>query len=137
MKVMFVCTGNYFRSKFCECYLNAISKSKDTTYYSCGIDVTYPGNIGEVSVHTKSYLMELGIDFSTSTKDDISVYDLDEFDTIYVMNLEEHYHFMNSRYPQFMSKCIFLDFKDIFDEKPRVILDNIYSWILYEFKGIQ
>lgn len=62
-QVLFLCTGNYYRSRFAEvlfCRL-AAEKRLDWRAASRGLRIGWPGNLGAMSPHAEQRLGELGI----------------------------------------------------------------------------
>jgi protein-tyrosine phosphatase len=64
--VLFLCTGNYYRSRFAEILFNAraAERSLDWRATSRGLRIGWPGNIGPISPHTEKRLAELKLDWS-------------------------------------------------------------------------
>src|SRR5215216_448973 len=66
--VLFLCTGNYYRSRFAEIYFNARAAERglDWRAASRGLRIGWPGNVGPISPHTEKRLAELKLDCSQS-----------------------------------------------------------------------
>lgn len=61
--LLFLCTGNYYRSRFAEHYFNYLAVEKNLSWKaeSRGLE-PWPGNPGPISVHTARALEMLQID---------------------------------------------------------------------------
>jgi protein-tyrosine phosphatase len=60
--VLFLCTGNYYRSRFAELYFNALAIEHGSRWRadSRGLRI-HPGNVGPISTHTIRWLTDMGI----------------------------------------------------------------------------
>jgi protein-tyrosine phosphatase len=61
--VLFLCTGNFYRSRFAEIYFNwLVQRDNFTTWIadSRGLALD-PLNVGPISIHTRVYLRQMGI----------------------------------------------------------------------------
>ena len=56
--VLFLCTGNYYRSRFCELYFNYLTKGKDLHADSRGLWAYRKINEGFISPHTIQFMNE-------------------------------------------------------------------------------
>lgn len=114
--VLFICTGNWFRSKFAETYL----RSKGyTNVISRGLKVNNSKHkkIREkrkISKRVKHKLKSLNIlnNYNYVNPTQLTQDDLDRYDTIIAMNKEEHYNFIKKHYPNYINKIIFWDIND-------------------------
>jgi protein-tyrosine phosphatase len=61
--VLFLCTGNYYRSRFAEVLFNARARERGLDWKACsrGLKLGWPGNLGAMSPHTEKRLAEMGL----------------------------------------------------------------------------
>ena len=61
--VLFLCTGNYYRSRFAAVLFNHLAARErlDWTASSRGLKIGWPGNLGAMSKYTEQRLNELGM----------------------------------------------------------------------------
>lgn len=60
-QVLFLCTGNYYRSRFCEIYFNHLTTGLGLKADSKGLLAYRKINEGMLSVHTQSYLHQINL----------------------------------------------------------------------------
>ena len=76
-KLLFLCTGNYYRSRFCEEYFNHQAQSHELAWRadSRGLapDLTVFRNPGPLSLYTRRGLNVLGVVLGTTVRDPLSV----------------------------------------------------------------
>ena len=62
--VLFLCTGNYYRSRFAEILFNELAREQGSDWraVSRGLNIDCPENVGPMSKYTEARLAELGID---------------------------------------------------------------------------
>ncbi len=58
--VLFLCTGNYYRSRFAETLFNVLARQRglDWRAVSRGLKIGWPGNVGPISPHALARLRE-------------------------------------------------------------------------------
>jgi protein-tyrosine phosphatase len=70
--LLFLCTGNYYRSRFCEAWFNHLAQQRGLRWQadSCGLapDVTVFGNLGPLSPYTQQALRQLGVRLPASLR---------------------------------------------------------------------
>jgi protein-tyrosine phosphatase len=99
--VLFLCTGNYYRSRFAEELFNALAPD-GWTAVSRGVAVDLGGgNIGPVARSTAQALRERGLAFDRDAARfplQVSVDDLDAADHIVALKLSEHMPLIRARF---------------------------------------
>lgn len=96
MKVLFLCTGNYYRSRFAEEYFNHLSLTEGSpwTATSRGLAASFPRprNPGTISVHVLEALDQLGACAREAGRDPcrVSPEDLEAATVIVALSELEH-----------------------------------------------
>lgn len=131
-KITFVCSGNYYRSRYAESYFNYISDVLGLPYQadSFGLAVHLADDLakehGEISPFSRKKLEDAGIpekyfnrDRKSLTKDDI-----ESSDFIIAMDKEEHVPMIKEKFPKYIHQFNFFEIKDIFDWEPEKTLSE-------------
>ena len=117
-EILFICTGNYYRSRFCEIMFNHLAPSHglDKRAFSRGLRVldSKPHNPGPISKFTLAYLNKLQIlpqqDFRFPQQ--IEEADFLSAQMIIALDKEEHYPMMQELYPTWQDKIEYWSFPD-------------------------
>ena len=108
--VLFLCTGNYYRSRFAEELFNFLAPQDcvEWTAASRGIAVDLGhANVGPIATATVKALQERGVNFE---RDDaraplqLQIADLDAADHIVALKYAEHFPLMGKRFPAFVTR---------------------------------
>jgi len=114
--VLFICTGNWYRSRFAECYL----KSKGyKNVQSRGINVVnnkkkkYREKYKQSSL-VRNGLIKLGLNKYIDNKmpQQLTENDMKKSDKIILINKKEHYNYVIKKYPKYKHKLIIWNIKD-------------------------
>src|SRR5450759_5151888 len=105
--VLFLCTGNFYRSRFAEVYFNWLAGREKISWQadSRGLALD-PTNIGPISMHTRKYLDRLGIPLTEPLRDplDASEPDFKAAQLIVALKEAEHRPLMQSRFPVWVER---------------------------------
>jgi protein-tyrosine phosphatase len=127
--VLFLCTGNYYRSRFAEILFNQlVAKEKlDWRASSRGLKIGWPGNVGPISPHARSRLNELDIDCATMSNMpiELSAADLSAADLIIAMKEDEHRAMLASSFPAWENRVTYWHVHDLDGAAPDVALKEI------------
>ena len=105
--VLFLCTGNYYRSRFAEELFNFLAPQEcaEWTASSRGIAVDLGhANVGPIAMATVKALQERGVNFergAARTPLQLQIADLDAADHIVSLKYAEHFPLMGERFPFF------------------------------------
>ena len=134
-KLLFLCTGNYYRSRFAEEYFNHIAKVQgiDWEAFSKGSSKNMPSlnNPGPVSKHTIEALQEreiTGINLRRFPlqliEDDFVVYN-----KIIALSEEEHRPMLESLFTHYNKNVTYFEVGDLPLEEPKSALNKLAKLI--------
>lgn len=141
MKVCFVCTGNYYRSRFAEAVFNFLSKEcgEDHIAESRGLDISAADKVakeyGELSPYTKNKMDDLEIPHNLTSKERKAILkeDLETFDVIVIMDRSEHFKMVkefvgeDKDMIEAAKKFKYWAIKDVFDWEPEETLGAVLA----------
>jgi protein-tyrosine phosphatase len=115
-KLLFICTGNYYRSRFAEMFFNAQADQFDLSWTadSRGIE-TSAYNIGPIYPLVLIRLEMLGISIKTKVRMPIqlSKRDLEAADLVIALNQVEHMPLMKHRFANWVDKIVYWHIPDL------------------------
>ncbi len=118
-RVLFICTGNYYRSRFAEVFFNHYAQkyNLDCVGFSRGFqESTRPFAI---SPNAQNGLESKNIPFDLSRFPiKLQPKDFMAADQIILMDEIEHYPMLKEEYPEWMNRAIFWQIRDIDFESP-------------------
>ena len=123
-KILFICSGNYYRSRFAEEYFNHLAEAKglDWKAFSRGLsqNMPSPSNPGSISEHALKALNERKIHGKALSRLPMPIED-DDFiknDKIIALSENEHRPMLEARFNQHSSKVDFFEVGDLPLEYP-------------------
>jgi len=113
---MFLCSGNYYRSRYAEILFNWKAKSQGLIWhaFSRGLAI-YAGNPGPMSVHTQAALSKLAISFEEHLRDPLSATE-DDFRRaghIVAVKEAEHRAMVVQKFPAWLDRVEFWHIDDL------------------------
>ena len=148
-RILFLCTGNYYRSRFAEELFNHMAKKERLGWMadSCGLaeDVTIYGNPGPMAKQTLVGLRGLGVEVIGAERMPKSAMegDFDGFDRIVALSDGEHRSMVRERFPDWESRIDFWQVEDLHLEgsdtaipKIEVAVSALVERILAEEAGL-
>mgnify|MGYP003110121160 CR=1 FL=1 len=114
-KILFICTANYYRSRFAEAVFNHLAHRKelDWTAFSRGRipEEAPPG----LSPHAANGLRLVGVDpqFFPKDKTPLQEEDFEEADRVIALKKDEHEPMLRDRFPNYVNQVTFWDVSDI------------------------
>lgn len=127
-KILFLCTGNYYRSRFAEEIFNLKASKLGLPYEADSSALAMDKrNFGPISWHAIDGLHARGIELGESVRypKALSVHDLETSFEVIAMNKGEHEPMMRDLYPEWCSKIVYWDVADIDVVEPTPALSKI------------
>jgi len=127
--VLFLCTGNYYRSRFAEILFCSLAPRDglDWTAKSRGLRIGWPGNIGAISPHSEERLAHLGVDWSEFRHMPLQCRecDLSRADQVVVLKEAEHRPMLSKAFPAWENRVTYWHVHDVDTAHPEDALDEI------------
>lgn len=115
-RILFLCTGNYYRSRFAEIFFNQQAEQRGLNWRadSCGLALD-DRNPGPISAHTLAALNELNIPINGSLRSPRSVTaeDFETADYVVAVKEEEHRPVITSQFSKFLRNVEFWQVHDL------------------------
>ena len=128
-RVLFLCTGNYYRSRFAELLFNYRARSTGLAWEasSCALAIERSrGNVGPISIHAVEALAERGVRVSTERRPlPCTVEDLLFADLTIAVKEAEHRPFLSERFAGWETRVTYWHVHDVEDETPATALAQI------------
>ncbi len=138
-EVLFICSGNYYRSRFAEILFNhlAAREGVDWTAVSRGFRLS-PNNVGPISKYTAAACLEQGLDYDRNRWPIV----LDESDLcsasrIIALKEAEHRSMMHERFPEWENKIEYWRIDDIDAAAPDVALVQLAQEVRQLFSSLR
>jgi protein-tyrosine phosphatase len=114
--VLFLCTGNFYRSRFAEIYFNWLAPHENLPWRadSRGLALD-PANYGPLSIHTRRELQSLGIPLPEPLRDprDAALADFEAARLIIALKEAEHRRLMKARFPAWAERVEYWHVHDL------------------------
>ena len=133
-EVLFICTGNYYRSRFCEMYYNHLCQSKRAD--SKGLLADKGLTEGPLSIHTATYFNELNIPLEAERfPEQLAEVHLISFPTVIALCEREHMPLMEEQFPDWADKITYWQVNDIDFTEPRLALPELKKMVEQLFQN--
>jgi protein-tyrosine phosphatase len=132
-KVIFVCSANYYRSRYAEYYFNWLADQEKLGWEadSRGLMVGTWGNIGPISRHTAEALERRGIPLEETPRDPqpLTLTDLAEADLVVAVKEAEHRALMAKQFPLWKDRIEYWHVDDLDCAQSHEALPHLESQI--------
>jgi len=129
-EILFICTGNYYRSRFAEAVFNHLApKAGGCAAFSRGLAIHVVE--GDLSVHTELALRQRGIDraMTSVTRTALTEDDLARAHQVIALKHDEHRPMMERQFPAWASRITYWSIHDIDQADPSAALPEIEAKI--------
>jgi protein-tyrosine phosphatase len=129
-RVLFLCSGNYYRSRFAEVLFNHLASAQGLPYRADSAGLwrdCHTHNVGPISPHTIAGLAERGIPLPSVLRAPREVSKSDVLGAALTIALKETEHrpLVQSRFPELLDRVEFWEVDDVGDAPPSVALPLI------------
>ncbi|WP_224484230.1 arsenate reductase/protein-tyrosine-phosphatase family protein [Robertkochia aurantiaca] len=126
--ILFLCTGNYYRSRFAEILLNEIAKEENipAKISSRGLRIS-ANNKGALSPYTTIYMSKLGIDLGPYLRMPLAFEPekIDAHTRIIALDEEEHRPMLEKNFAQIAPRVEYWNFVDEYIVGPETVLPEL------------
>lgn len=142
-KILFLCTGNYYRSRFAELFFNDLASKMDINWkaVSRGIAADQDsGNVGPISMHALNRLKmhDIPLDDPTRFPIQLEEKDLLEADLVIALDRNKHLPLMKKHFEPWSDRVTYWDVPDLniigsedalsrVEQNVRALIDSIRS----------
>jgi len=115
--ILFLCTGNYYRSRYAEIFFNLLAAKKQLNWSadSRGLEASAGRNVGPISTFALERLNHQGISLSEPNRFPLQLEekDLQEAGLIIAVNRVEHQPMMEKQFPAWAERVTYWDVADL------------------------
>ena len=129
-KILFLCTGNYYRSRFAEKVFNDLATKNNLNWEADSRGLALErgvNNVGAISKYAVEALKQRGINVASEERFPQSaiVEDFQNFDLIVAVDESEHRPLMKERFPEFIDSIEYWLIHDIDKTSPQEALEEL------------
>lgn len=116
-QILFLCTGNYYRSRFAEAIFNHRAEEQGLQWraFSRGLDLQPHVNFGPISAHTKEALKQRNIALEHAGKEPtaLAITDLESAHRVIALKEAEHRPLMLIQFPDWVDSIEYWTVHDL------------------------
>ncbi|MEW5975926.1 MAG: low molecular weight phosphatase family protein [Acidobacteriota bacterium] len=133
--VLFLCTGNYYRSRFAELLFNHLAPAAGVSFKAASAGLApscWQRNPGPISELALEGLRRRGVPLTATHRPprDASIEVLSEADLLIALKEAEHRPMLRQRFPEFLSRVRFWEVDDLPHAPAETALAEIESQVL-------
>ncbi len=133
-KILFICTGNYYRSRFAQAVFNHRARLDNLPWeaYSRGLRIDAVMGMGELSVNAVNALEQRKIDLALAGDARVALTktDFETADRTVALKRSEHYPMMQRQFPDWIDRIDYWDVHDTDLAQPEISLPLIEEQIV-------
>jgi protein-tyrosine phosphatase len=132
-KVLFICTGNFYRSRFAEAVFNFHADKRNLGWqaYSRGLAIHWADGVLSPLTATALSVRQIPLRYTGSTRIQLTRKDLESADIRIALDKAEHLPMMEEQFPDWSQRVEYWEIPDMPMARPEVALPSIESHILY------
>ncbi|MFA0961483.1 hypothetical protein AB9P05_06730 [Roseivirga sp. BDSF3-8] len=127
--ILFICTGNYYRSRLAEILFNHYAKQEGLSLraYSKGLEAFIKRNTGPISPHTLAYLDALNIPWPEVVREPVQLKqeDFGGYRALIFMDEAEHRPMVTHYFPEYTDKVHYWQVQDVQFRDPDDVLPEL------------
>ncbi|MDA9435171.1 protein tyrosine phosphatase [Bradyrhizobium sp. CCBAU 51627] len=140
--ILFLCTGNYYRSRYAEELFNHLAKTKGLSWYAFSRGAAErgsPDNVGPMSVVALDRLRQKGIRPEGAARNPLpcSLADFDVAKIVIAVKEAEHRPLVESRFPTVASRVKYWDVDDVEFAHPSIALAKLDELVRELIENLQ
>lgn len=132
-ELLFVCTGNYYRSRFAQAIFNhrAAQEGLPWRAFSRGLDISAVFEGDELSIHTRKELerLELPLALAGERRVALTQDDLERAQRTIILKRTEHYPMMVEQFPDLANSVTYWEVHDLDGATPEEALPQIVDLV--------
>lgn len=132
-RLLFICTGNYYRSRFAEGLFNHMAEQRQLPWwaYSRGLNINWIIDNSHISPFTEEALITRKIELRHTghRRMPLSSMDLQGADRVIALKREEHFPMLEHQFPGWESRVEYWTVHDLDVSTPEVALSEIETLV--------
>ncbi|MGF1451506.1 MAG: low molecular weight phosphatase family protein [Opitutales bacterium] len=132
-EILFVCTGNYYRSRFAQAVFNhrAQELGLSCRAFSRGLNIGAVLEGDELSIYTREEMQRQGLplELAGERRVSLTLEDLRRAERTVVLKRTEHYPMMRTQFPDFAEAVTYWEVHDLDAARPEEALPQIQALV--------
>lgn len=132
-RILFLCTGNYYRSRVVEEIFNHLAETRQLSYgaFSRGLgpNIEESGNVGPIAPYAISCLKYLQIEAKNTATwpKKVTRKDIESSEMVIALNRPEHSPLVRKYFPQYAKRVIYWNIPDVYEQPPIISVKTMYG----------
>lgn len=126
-RVLFLCTGNYYRSRYAEAVFNHLAREMniDAVATSRGLKINMAGLVGTISTYTLAAVRARNVTCDERAPIPLTYGDLQKANVVIALKEAEHRAMLDANFPGWSQRVLFWHVHDIDVATPDIALAEI------------